>query len=201
MRKGQVIAKVEDREVAQQVKQAEASYEVAGATVRQREADLKFAQVNLDRSQSLFERQLMAKQGLDDADARYQAAAAQIDLARAQYSQAKARLDELRITLANTEIRSPVDGFVGKRFLDPGAYASQNAPILSLVDITYVRLVANLVEKDIKRVTPGRAGHRRGGRLPRRVLQAARSAAWRRSSIRPRGRPRWRSRSPTPASV
>ena len=155
VRKGQVIAKVDDREVAQQVKQAEASYAVAGATVRQREADLKFAQVNLERSQSLFERQLMAKQGLDDADARYQAAAAQVDLAGAQYSQAKARLDELRITLANTEIRSPVDGFVGKRFLDPGAYASQNAPVVSLVDIGYVRLVANLVEKDIKLVTPG----------------------------------------------
>jgi len=155
VRKGQRIAKVEDREIAQQVKQAQASFEVSGASVRQREADLKFAEVNLERSRSLYERQLMPKQSLDDADARYQAAVAQLDLARAQYSQAKARLDELEITLANTEIVSPVDGFVGKRFLDPGAFTSQNSPIVSVVDIGYVRLVANLVEKDVKRVTAG----------------------------------------------
>jgi len=158
VRKGQRLAKVEDLEIAQQVKQAQASFEVAGASVRQREADLKFAETHLDRSRSLFERQLMPKQSLDDADARYQAAAAQVDLARAQYSQARARLEELEITLANTEIVSPVDGFVGRRFLDPGAFASQNSPIVSVVDISYVRLVANLVEKDIKRVTPGVPG-------------------------------------------
>ena len=123
--------------------------------MRQREADLKFAEVNLDRSRSLYERQLMPKQSMDDADARHQAAVAQLDLARAQYSQARARLEELQITLTNTEIISPVDGFVGKRFLDPGAFTSQNSPVVSVVDIGYVRLVANLVEKDVKLVTPG----------------------------------------------
>ncbi len=155
VRRGQRIAKIEDQEVEQQVKQAQASYEVAGATIRQREADLKFAETNLERTRSLFTRQLMPQQSLDDAEARHQAAAAQLDLARAQYSQAKARLDELQITLANTEIVSPVNGFVGKRFLDPGAFASQNSPIVSVVDISTVRLVVNLVEKDVKRVTHG----------------------------------------------
>jgi RND family efflux transporter MFP subunit len=155
VRKGQRIAKIEDSEIAQQVKQAQASFEVAGATVRQREADLKFASTSLDRARSLYERQLQPKQALDDAESRYQAAAAQLDLAHAQYSQAKARLEELQITLANTDILSPVDGFVGKRFLDPGAFASQNSPIVSVVDIGFVRLVVNLVEKDVKRVTPG----------------------------------------------
>ncbi len=155
VRRGQVIAKIEDREIQQQVKQAEASYEVAAATIRQREADLKLAGTSLDRTRSLFDRQLMPRQTLDDAEARYQAAQAQLDLARAQFQQAKARLDELRITLANTEIVSPVTGFVGKRFLDPGAFASQNAAVVSVVDISSVRLVANLVEKDVKRVTRG----------------------------------------------
>lgn len=155
VRRGQVIAKIEDREIQQQVKQAEASYEVAAATIRQREADLKLAETSLARTRNLFERQLMPRQTLDDAEARYQAAQAQLDLARAQFQQAKARLDELRITLANTEIVSPVTGFVGKRFLDPGAFASQNSPVVSVVDISSVRLVANLVEKDVKRVAPG----------------------------------------------
>jgi RND family efflux transporter MFP subunit len=154
---GQPIAVIEDREIHEQVKQAEASFEVSRATVRQREADLKFAETALERARSLYDRQLLPRQGLDDADARYQASVAQVDLARAQFAQAQARQDELRITLANTIIRSPVTGFVGKRYLDQGAFASQNSPVVSVVALRTVRMVANLVEKDVSRVRQGTA--------------------------------------------
>jgi membrane fusion protein, multidrug efflux system len=155
VRRGQLLAKVEDSEIQEQVRQAEASYQVGQATIRQREADLKLAKTNLDRSRSLFERQLLPQQTYDDTEARYQAALAQIDLARAQFEQAKSRLEELRITLANTRIVSPVDGFVGKRFVDSGAFVGPNSPVVSVVDISTVRMVANLVERDVKRVPAG----------------------------------------------
>ena len=150
--RGQRIAKVEDREILEQVKQADAAFEVARASIRQREADLRFAETNLNRSKELFGRQLLPKQTLDDADARYQAAVAQVELARAQLTQSQARLEELRINLANTVISSPVDGFVARRNADSGAYVSQNAPIADVVDISLVRLVANIVEKDLRRI-------------------------------------------------
>lgn len=155
VRQGQVIAVVEDREIREQVKQAEASFDVARATIRQREADEKFAQTNLERTRSLFQRQLLPRQTLDDAEAQAQAASAQLDLARAQFAQASARLEELRITLANTRITSPVDGFVGRRNLDAGAFVGPNAPVASVVDIRFVRLVVNLVERDLRRVKQG----------------------------------------------
>jgi RND family efflux transporter MFP subunit len=151
--RGQVIAKVEDRELQEQVKQAKASYDVSAATIRQREADLRLAQTNLDRSRNLFERELIPKQTFDDTDARYQAAVAQLDLARAQYAQTQARLDELKINLSNTIITSPVSGFVAKRVLDPGGWVTPNTAFISVVDIGVVRLVANIVEKDIRRIT------------------------------------------------
>jgi membrane fusion protein, multidrug efflux system len=155
VRRGALIAKVEDREIQEQVRQAEAAYRVSEATIRQREADLKLAETNLQRNKSLLDRQLLPKQSYDDTDARHQAAVAQLDLARAQFEQSKARLEELKINLANTTITSPVDGFVAKRFLDPGASVSPNVPVASLVDIRTVRMVANLVEKDMKRVSVG----------------------------------------------
>jgi RND family efflux transporter MFP subunit len=155
VRRGQLIAKVEDFEVTEQVRGAEASYQVSQASIRQREADLKLAKTNLDRSRSLYERQLLPQQTFDDTEARYQAALAQVDLAKAQFEQAKARLDELKITLANTQILSPVNGFVGKRYLDPGAFTNTNTPIAAVVDIQTVRLVANLVERDVSRVPVG----------------------------------------------
>ncbi|MGV3516124.1 efflux RND transporter periplasmic adaptor subunit [Luteitalea sp.] len=152
---GQLLAKVEDQELREQLRQADASYEVARATIRQREADLSFAKTNLDRNKSLFDRQLLPRQSLDDAEARYQASQAQLDLAQAQLQQAASRREELRINLANTSVQSPVTGFVAKRLVDPGAYVTQNVTLLSVVDISTVRLVVNLVERDLRKVSVG----------------------------------------------
>ena len=50
---------------------------------------------------------------------------------------------------------APMDGVVSKRNLDPGCFAGANTVMLSLVDIGTVRLIANLVEKDFKRIDIG----------------------------------------------
>jgi RND family efflux transporter MFP subunit len=155
VRRGQTIAKVEDLEIQEQVRQAEAAYKVSEATIRQRQADLKLAGTNKERSESLYKRQLLPQQTYDDTVARLEAAQAQNDLANAQFEQSKARLEELKITLQNTIIQSPVDGFVSKRLLDPGAFVGPNSPVAAVVDIRTVRMVANLVEKDMKRVHVG----------------------------------------------
>jgi RND family efflux transporter MFP subunit len=155
VRRGQTLAKIEDREIVEQVRQAEASHQVGQATIRQREADLNLAQTNVERSRNLYGRQLLPKQTLDDAEARYTSAVAALDLARAQLAQSAARLQELRINLSHTSVVSPVDGFVARRDLDIGAFASNNAPVASVVDISSLRLVANVVEKDLRAVTVG----------------------------------------------
>lgn len=156
---GQVVGRVEDDELQQQLSQREASYEVARATVRQREADLALARTTRDRSASLFARELVARQELDDAEARHQAAQAQLDLARAQFDEAGARLAELRINLENTVLLSPVDGFIGRRYLDPGAYVTSNTAVVSVVDVRLVRLLANIVERDLRMVGEGVPAH------------------------------------------
>jgi RND family efflux transporter MFP subunit len=155
VRRGQVLAKVEDREIVEQVRAAQASQDVAKATIRQREADLNVAKLNFDRSKNLFERQLLAKQALDDAESRYLAAVAQLDLSTAQLSANAARLEELKINLQHTSVTSPVDGFVASRTVDPGAMVNTNTAIASVVDISRLRLVVNVVEKDLRMVSPG----------------------------------------------
>ena len=145
VRRGQAIAKIEDREIVELIKQAEATLNVSQATIRQRQADLKLAQNNMERSKSLYERDLLPRQTFDDTDARYQAAQAQLELSMAQLEQTRSRLDELKINLANTVIAAPVEGFIGKRTLDPGASVGVNTSFISVVDIRTVRLVINVV--------------------------------------------------------
>ena len=153
--KGQPVVKIEDRALVQQINQVKANIEVNEATVISRENDAKVAANNFERAKATHERQLISQQQLEDAESRYNSAVSQVTVARAQLASTQARLEELSVTLADTNVLSPVDGFVGKRSLDQGAFAGANTSILSVVDIGVVRMVANLVEKDFKRVSKG----------------------------------------------
>jgi RND family efflux transporter MFP subunit len=153
--RGQVIAKIEDDQIREQINQRMASLEVNKANVAQRESDAKLAETVYARMKAQYERDLLSKQLLEDAEAKYNTAVSNVGVAKAQLVQMQSSVDELKITLANTTVTSPVDGFVSRRMLDQGAFAGANTVILSVVDIGIVRMVANLVEKDVKRVQPG----------------------------------------------
>jgi RND family efflux transporter MFP subunit len=146
---------MDDRDLREQVAQIEANLDVNTATLTQRESDLQVAKPALDRLQATYDLGIASKQQLEDAQARHNSALAAVTVSKAQISQTRSRVDELKLNLSLTTILSPVDGFVGQRNLDPGAFAGTSTPILSVVDISTVRLVANLVEKDFRRIRPG----------------------------------------------
>ena len=160
VRRGQTVAKVEDLEIQEQVRQAEAAFKVAQATIRQRDADLKLATTNLDRSKSLYDRQLLPQQTYDDTVARLRGGAgaerSRQRPVRAGEGAARGAEDHA----ANTIITSPVDGFVGKRFSIRVRSSGPTPRSSSVVDIRTVRMVANLVEKDMKRVPSAPRGGR-----------------------------------------
>lgn len=153
--RGQEIVQIEDRELRQQISQAEAGLAVNKANVQQRRNDERVRLTTLERQRDLFAKGLNSQQNLEDAEAQYNAATSQVLVAESQQQQTEARISELKITLSNTVVVSPVDGFVSRRNLDPGAFAGANTVILSVVDIGTVRLVASLVERDFKRVRAG----------------------------------------------
>ncbi len=153
--KGAAVAKIEDREIREQINQAQATLDVNKANVAQRENELQIQQLALERARTSFEKGLTSRQNLEDAEARYNASVSALNVANAQQSQTQFRIDELRITLSNTSVVAPTGGFISRRLLDPGAFANANTVILTVVDINTVRLVANLVEKGFKRVVPG----------------------------------------------
>jgi len=153
--KGQLVAKIEDREIREQINQAQATLDVNKANVTQRENEVQVQQIALDRAKTTFEKGLTSRQVLEDAEARYNAAVSQLNVAKAQQSQTQFRIDELKITLSNTSVVAPNAGFVSRRMLDAGAFANANTVLLTIVDIDSVRLVANLVEKGFKKVVPG----------------------------------------------
>ncbi|MGH8245313.1 MAG: efflux RND transporter periplasmic adaptor subunit [Gammaproteobacteria bacterium] len=155
VRAGQLLVQVEDREIQQEIKQSEAVLAVARASIQQREAELANLNRQVIRYRELHEQNLISRQDLDDWITKQQSAEAQLALSRAQARQSEASLSQDKFNLENTRSFSPMTGFVGKRFVHPGALVSANTPILNLVDLRTLRMVINVVERDIVRVNRG----------------------------------------------
>ena len=71
-----------------------------------------------------------------------------IALAEAQVRQAKATLDFNQAQLANLIILSPMNGGVTKRYVDPGTMVKDTTPILTLMDLTEMKMVVNVIERE-----------------------------------------------------
>jgi len=115
----------------------------AKADVEQAIADRENARVTLDRARGLVQDKVMAKQTLDDAQARYDGFAAkvaslerasdlvrlgprqeEIDALRAQVSQAQGTLNYAQVQLDNTVIRAPIDGTILERNVEKGEFVT-----------------------------------------------------------------------------
>ena len=83
---------------------------------------------------------------------------AQSDEQRAQLLAAQAKLLGTSLEVADCILRAPFDGEVGARWLDPGAFVHPGDAIVSVVDRSTVRFVADVPESDFAVVNPGREG-------------------------------------------
>lgn len=155
VRAGQTLAQIDDAEAREGVRQAEAALKMSEATIAQREAALHVARMNAERSATLREKALVSEQDDDAAQADLLSAEAQLKLAEAQVEQANANLSRAQLQLDNTRVIAPFNGYIGKRFLDKGAFAATNRPVFSIVDVSTIKLSVSLVDRDAVYVTPG----------------------------------------------
>jgi len=159
VKKGQVIAEIDPSLFEAQVEQARANVLVAKANLKKAEATLADAAKNLERTKTLFAKDLIARSELDTAETNYQTALAQVGAAKAQLAQAEAALKSAETNLRYTKIVSPVDGVVISRNVDVGqtVAASFQTPTLFTIarDLTKMQINTNVAEADIGKIAVG----------------------------------------------
>ena len=79
----------------------------------------------------------------------------EIGQAEASLAGAEADRDTARLNLGYTEVRSPVDGFIGNRAAQVGSYVSQGAYLLTIVPAHQLWVDANFKEDQLERMTAG----------------------------------------------
>ncbi len=145
VKKGDILALIDEATPTQRLKQAEADLESTRANNR-------LLQINADRTRDLFTKKLVSQQELDNIEAQLAQSAATM-LTR------NAALENARLDLSRCTITAPIDGMVLDRKTDTGrtVNASMNAPTLfTLVnDLTKMQINAAVAEADIGTISEG----------------------------------------------
>ncbi len=190
---GKVLAKLDDEDLRNRVEVARATLTSARARlskllsgsrpeeIRQAEAnldqarfDLENKEIQYERMKSLFERKVIPKETLDNAEAVFKIAKASfqkamenytlvregprredIEDARAQVEQARASLKLNETQLSYTTLRSPISGIVLVKSGEIGEVVNPGTSILTLADIEHVWLKAYIPETDLSKVKWG----------------------------------------------
>jgi RND family efflux transporter MFP subunit len=155
VKRGDLVAELEDAELQQQIKRAMAARGVVQATMAQRRAELAKAEADLKRSETLLTDGLISNQDHEARRTSLQVVQAQLELARAQDQQAVADITELQIQLAQRRIYAPMDSHVAQRFVDIGALVSPSTPIVRLVNLSTMVTMANVPEREVAKIRVG----------------------------------------------
>ncbi|MEO1083611.1 MAG: efflux RND transporter periplasmic adaptor subunit [Acidobacteriota bacterium] len=160
--KGQVLARIDTTKLEQQRERSRAallSSEAGLAQSKATQAEVAADLARLEEVHRLSEGRVPSKTELDAARAAKLRADAAVELAKAGVAESKATLESGEIDLEKSVIRSPVDGVVLDRRVEPGqtVAASFQAPVLFTIgqDLRRMNLTVYVSEADVGRVREG----------------------------------------------
>ena len=173
---GQTMAQLDTQTLEARLTSARASLQSAEASLAQAQATVIEVNAKTRRSKELTERDLLSLQSLEADEAASLRAIAAVAGAKAQVTSAKAALNESETSLAKAVIRSPIDGIIISREVDPGQTmaASFQTPVMFIVaeDLAHMVLNLDIDEADIGQVREGQEATFRVDAYPRKEFTA-----------------------------
>ena len=141
VKRGQVLARIDDTALRD-------AYLSARAALRSAEATAQLATRNAQRSERLLAAGAVAERDVEDAQTNATTAAGQV-------ADARARLTSAEKQLAKTVLRAPFSGVVSNVTVSQGDVVQTGAVLLSVIAPTTLRLEASVPVEDIAAVKPG----------------------------------------------
>jgi len=159
VKKGQVIAKLDEAVLKAQIDSSAATLALAAANVNKAQVAVMDAERQLKRQQTLQDQQLVAGATVESAEVAADTARAALAAAKATQAQAAANLSQARLNQSYATIYSPVDGVVLSRAVDVGqtVAASLQAPVLFTIaeDLARMQIDTAVSEGDVGRLVEG----------------------------------------------
>ena len=170
--RGQPLVRLRDRTYREQVRQAEANVNIQRAQVRQAQAQLSELQSELRRIEQLADREFSSRQQLEALQAQVEGAEADVAAAEAQVEQAESTLSERQADLAQTVVRSPVTGRIGRRDVEIGQRVDGSSRLFDVGDLSFVRVRVSLTDEMLSRIREGQTAQITSEMLPDTTITA-----------------------------
>ena len=162
VKKNEVIARLESRDVAAARDQAAANVQVATANLDHARAELREAERNLTRWRELSQDKLISELELDTAVARADKARAAAQSSEAAIAVARANLKAAEVALDQTLIRAPFDGVVltknanvGDNITPFSSAMDTKGAVVTIADMSTLEVEADVAESSLGRITVG----------------------------------------------
>jgi RND family efflux transporter MFP subunit len=147
VKQGEVIAKIDDGEYQQMVLESDANLRISYANMAETESELELAKQELERVESLGEKQIASVAEIEAARTKFDALKSRMELAKAQVEQRQAALNSAKIRLGYTTLVASEPGFVGERYVDEGSMLSPSSPVVSVIGIDTVVVRTTVIER------------------------------------------------------
>ncbi len=142
VREGQVLARLDKRELALRVQQAEVA--------------LNQARGSFKRAQQLYEREVFSQE--------------EFETARNQMETTRVSLEEARLNLAYADIRAPVPGMVMRREIEQGDMVRVNQEVFAVADLNPLYARIHIPEKRIYKVEEDQEARISVDSLPEKIF-------------------------------
>ena len=159
IKKGQVLAQLENEDLVASRRQAAANLDVAATNFDQAKAELTDAKLAFEREKELLAKEYTARASFDSAQARYKKAVAGAAGAEASIKAARAALAGVDVSLQYTRIESPFDAVVLTKDADVGdivtplgAATNAKASVVTIADMSSLQVEADVSESNIEKL-------------------------------------------------
>ncbi len=159
VKSGDVIARIESKEVQALLEQAQANVRAAKANTQQGVAELRDAEANLRRSEDLAKKNFISGAQLDTAKARFDKASAALAALNGQVGVAEANARVAAVAVEQTIIRAPFDGVILTKNANVGdiitpfsSAADSKGAVVNIADMSTLEVEADVSENSLSKI-------------------------------------------------
>jgi RND family efflux transporter MFP subunit len=159
---GDIIARIDSRDVVAQAQSAQANVGAARAAVEQARVEQKNADVEFARNQDLVAKNFISQSALDTARARADRAKAGVANAEATLQAAMANARNAEVAVDYTQIRAPFDGVILSKSANVGDLVTpfsnatdSKGAVVSMADMSTLEVEADVSESSLSKVSVG----------------------------------------------
>jgi membrane fusion protein (multidrug efflux system) len=146
VKQGQLLVQLDSTDFKAQENQAKAMLALDNESITLAKVNVEKAQDDFNRAQTQYKDNIIPKEQFDHMQKALEAAKASFNIAQTKIGTAQAQLKVIKTQLQNTQIYSPMNGVVAKRWVLSGDVVSPGQPIFTIYDLKNIWVTADLEE-------------------------------------------------------